>query len=200
MLSLLLSCLLYGIAAFNLTKIPAYVLLAIPKEGLESSAALRAFGYRGRKLQSSPLLFLAPHTLMGSALLALHGAYLDGSAGTVAIPQFDRVFFGLCALFALHLWPERSGIPNRIAKLPLNELAVGTVFAGCAAWWAGHADIGRWVCFAPLILAPVLEIFGIAKSLVLFAKAGGRFDPPEGHKPIRPNPHGYPHFRCPMRN
>ena len=142
-------------------------------------------GWRGNKMQSDPVLFLFLHTVLGSACVSLWAMRFltdlgSGAAGAAA---------ALNVVFALHIWPERSGVPNRLAGGCTNELGILVVLvgsaltlAGVAAEDAGLRNAGMDTAGAAAIAAPVLEVFGLLGSLAYWKKTG-EF-PNEGEEPI----------------
>jgi len=182
------------LAAYNLSKLPWYLgFLSIPSYGMEASMPFHMLaGYRGSKLWSHPVLFLAPHALMGSTLLILHAMYLlleDDKS-----PASSATFFGLAILFATHVIPERAGIPDRSKKLPLNEACIIIIFVGTVLTAAGLIDegVGRITVVVPCLGAPILELLPVIVFLGKKIKNPKyKASSKDGDKPLKRNMDGY---------
>lgn len=196
---------LYAIAAYNLTKLPWYCGLApVPSYGLELSMPLHLLGYRAKKLQSHPFLFLFFHVIMGASILTLFGLRLQGRhlGEWVGAENMDVVYFTLAIVFAVHAFPERSGVPNRTLGKPLNEISIGIIFIAALLQYFGvFSSTTNWsIVLAPCLAAGILEL--LPKVFIFFCKkisSGGSYrmdEGPEGDTPLAPNMTGYAGF-CP---
>lgn len=180
-------------AAYNISKLPWYIgasWIPIPNYGLEASMPLHSLiGFRGVKLGSHPVLFLAPHVVMGAVLLTLYSVFLLGV-------DFDhRIYYALAVFFAIHVIPERAGFPNRTYFLPCNEGAVALVFLGSALAMTGRVteNVGMHIVFAPMLAALVIEM---GPLLMCFGKqvlSNGKFqcESQDGNTPLMRNMNGY---------
>lgn len=195
------SNILFGLAAYNLSKLPWYLgLVGVPNYGLEASMPFHPLiGYRGSKLQSHPVLFLAPHVVMGSSLLTLFGLYLRGDVDV----DTSSIFLPLSLIFAVHVIPERSGIPNRSKGLPLNEVCVAMILSAApAALFFSNAllskDTAMKICVVPCIGAAVMELLPVIACAVKKIKTKGGYvaTSEDGDKPLKRNMSGY--SRCPF--
>lgn len=188
---------LFVLAAYNLSKLPWYLgLVPIPSYGLEASMPFHRWtGYRGSKLWSHPVLFLAPHAVMGSSLLVLHALYLlDYYRQDDNMLSSATAFFGLAAAFAVHVFPERAGIPNRSKKLPLNEACMMTIAVGVGLVAAGIVDqgVGRTIVIVPCLGAPILELIPVLAHLVKkIGNSDYRAASKDGDQPLTRNMAGY---------
>lgn len=185
------SNILFVLAAYNLSKLPWYIGLApVPEYGLEASMPFHTLiGYRGSKLQSHPVLFLAPHAIMGSIILILFGLYLRD------ITAYDQFFVPLTVAFALHVIPERSGIPNRSKGKPLNEFCFITILSVAAIFYAGFFSMETTmkIAFVPCLGAPVLELLPVISCAIKKIKTKGEFkcQSDDGDEPLKRNMSGY---------
>jgi hypothetical protein len=156
-LAITFSNFLLFLAVYNLSKLPWYLGAApIPSYGLETSIPLHPLiGYRSLKLWSHPVLFLAPHAIMGSSLLIMYAMHLRKKE--VADSSY---FFALALVFALHVIPERAGIPTRVTGLPLNQIAVGMILSTIALVFAHVLPIhvGMMTVVLVCLTAPILEL------------------------------------------
>lgn len=187
---------LFILAAYNLSKLPWYVgIFPIPSYGLEASMPFHFLvGYRGSKLWSHPVLFLAPHAIMGSALLIMFGLYLRGNEHLVSS------FYALAVIFALHVIPERAGIPNRSKGMPLNQACFVTILtvAGLVVAGAIPQNIGMNIIIVPCLGAPILELLPVISCAVKKIKSKGEYvcKSADGDTPLLRNMHGY--SSCPF--
>ena len=194
---MLFAAVLFVLAAYNLSKLPWYLgFVPIPSYGLEASMPFHLLmGYRGIKLWSHPVLFLAPHTIMGSSLLILHAMYLlDYHQDDANLLSSATTFFGLAAVFAAHVFPERAGMPNRLRKLPLNEACMITIAVGVGLAVADIVDqsVGRIIVIIPCLGAPVLELLPVFAYLFKKIKNPNyRATSKDGDKPLMRNMAGY---------
>lgn len=197
-LAIAFSNFLFIIAAYNLSKLPWYLGAApIPSYGLEASMPFHPLiGLRGLKLWSHPVLFLAPHTIMGSTLLILFGLYLRGAAllqevGSAAYSYF----YALAVVFALHVYPERAGIPNRSKGIPLNQACIILILTATSLVLAGviPQDAGMKIVMVPCLGAPVLELISVIKTIVnkITTKGTNVYESPDGDTPLPRNMAGY---------
>jgi len=182
---------LFLLAAYNLFKLPWYLgLISIPSYGLEASMPFHSLiGYRGSKLWSHPVLFLAPHTIMGSSLLILYALHVLGKDAVSS-----KFYFSLAILFAIHVIPERAGIPNRSKKLPLNEACIVTIFLGTGLVLAGliNANVGRVVVIVPCLGAPIMELLPVISFAVKKIKNPDyKGESHDGDTPLTRNMSGY---------
>ena len=154
---------LFVIVAYNVTKLPWYLgLVKIPSYGLESSISVHAIcpQYRSSKLQSHPVLFLVPHLLLGCANLTLFGMYLLGwgNVDTVVMAYFICI-----TVHAIHILPERSGIPNRTRpNKPINEASIVVALLGVVLYYFQWTSTltAMIISFLPSLGAPLLEAKG----------------------------------------
>ncbi len=184
------------IAIYNLAKIPWYLgWVNTPNYGLETSMPFHRMGYRGPKLTSHPTLFLAPHALMGAALLTLFGVYLVMED---TVPQFMHLYVAVSIVFGLHAIPERQGIPNRTKEgKPLNEVALTLLFSGTLLIFLGFPSVGMTISVLPLLGAAGMELSKPLKWCIL--RLLGREGPsisPDGDQPLPRNPNGYSGCPC----
>lgn len=194
-ISVTLGLLLYFIALYNVSKIPWYLgWIKTPDYGLEASITVSLIGFRSRKLIAHPTLFLAPHALMGAALLTLYGSYLIFGYSK----SIGNAFFAMGVIFALHAIPERNGVPNRYAQKPINEAAIVVLLAGCAiGYFAGKPQMGMSIGLLPLLFAAGLEArkplpFCIQKALGKEVHAASL----DGDQPLPRNKQGYSSCPC----
>jgi len=190
------SNILFALAAYNLSKLPWYLgLMPVPKYGLEASMPFHSLiGYRGSKLQSHPVLFLAPHATMGSTILILFGLHLRG------VTVHDKFFLPLAVIFALHAFPERSGIPNRSKGMPLNEACVAILLSVAAFVRTGYisAETGMNIGIVPCLGAAVLELLRVISCAVKKVRSNGEYicKSKDGDEPLKRNMSGY--SNCPF--
>lgn len=182
---------LFVLAAYNLSKLPWYLGMApIPTYGLEASMPFHPLiGYRGFKLWSHPVLFLAPHAIMGSSLLILYGLYLRG------IQEFTTYFYSLAVVFAVHVIPERAGIPNRSKGLPLNQVCIVTILSATALVLIDWVPLntGMNIVIVPCLGAPILELIPVIKCAIKKLQTRGEYvcESPDGNTPLPRNMAGY---------
>jgi hypothetical protein len=168
-----------------MTKVPWYTVVPFPATntttgspafGMEGSVSLRAImGYRGSQIKADPGLFLGPHTVMGALMLVIGATVVWRK---VSITAASVYLFPLSAVFALHILPVSDGIPG----LPINILAIVLTVASAAIGTLARRDSDEWLlerCFGMVIFlalsAPVLELFGIFKSIAAMAGNGGEW-------------------------
>jgi hypothetical protein len=190
----LFSLLLFVLAGYNLSKLPWYLGLApIPSYGFEASLPFHALiKYRGSKLWSHPVLFLAPHAVMGSTLLILYAALDVLRVGRIAMGS--EIFFALAVLFAVHIIPERAGIPNRSKRLPLNEACIIIVLTGTALAAMGvvEAGTGRTIVIVPCLGAPILELLPVMSfAIKKIRDPSYKGQSKDGDIPLKRNMKGY---------
>lgn len=144
--------------------------------------------YRGPKLWSHPILFLAPHAVIGSTILILHALYL------LDYNSSSTIFFPLAVFFAIHIIPERAGIPNRRKVLPLNEMCVVLIFLGSSLFFSGFIgeQLARSIVILPCLGAPILEILPVLSFLSKKAKHPTyKATSKDGNEPLKRNMDGY---------
>lgn len=167
------------LAVYNLSKLPWYLGAApIPSYGLETSIPLHPLiGYRSLKLWSHPVLFLAPHTIMGSSLLILYALHLRRSEEQ-ADSWTPSGFLALALVFALHVIPERAGVPTRVTGLPLNQIAICTILLTIALVLARFIpiNIGMNIVISTCLTAPILELKKVISFVVQKIKSKGTFE------------------------
>ena len=171
----------------NIAKVPFYLLehqpatnvsypSGDPPFGMESTIVLRWAGYRSKKIAADPLLFLAPHTVMGCTML---GMWVLVLAGKVDLKRLSPALFAVAAVFAAHIIPVRNGVPNRELDLPINELLCAIIFTACAVgsyalYYFRHNSSfsrkmlkGSWagIVFS-LALAPLSEMKGYVSNTI----------------------------------
>jgi hypothetical protein len=171
----------------NIAKVPFYLLehqpatnvsypSGDPPFGMESTIVLRWAGYRSKKIAADPLLFLAPHTVMGCTML---GMWVLVLAGNVDLKRLSPALFAVAAVFAAHIIPVRNGVPNRELDLPINELLCAIIFTACAVgsyalYYFRHNSSfsrkmlkGSWagIVFS-LALAPLSEMKGYVSNTI----------------------------------
>jgi len=191
-LAIAFSNFLFLLAAYNLSKLPWYLgVLPIPSYGLEVSMPFHSLmGYRGFKLWSHPVLFLAPHAIMGSSLLILYGLYLRGSNIVVG-----TYFYALAVVFCLHVIPERAGIPNRSKGIPLNQACIIIIWTTTALVVAGVVpqNVGINIVIVPCLGAPILELIPVLKCFIQNIQTRGTYKctSPDGDTPLSRNMAGY---------
>jgi hypothetical protein len=191
-LNTICSNILFALAAYNLSKLPWYLGLApVPEYGLEASMPFHTLiGYRGSKLQSHPVLFLVPHATMGSIILILFGLYLRDN-----ITTYNQFFLPLTVVFALHVIPERSGIPNRSKGKPLNEVCFITILSVAAIFYAGFLsmEMAMKIAFVPCLGASVLELLPVISCAIKKVRTKGEFKchSNDGDEPLKRNMSGY---------
>ena len=178
-LAIAFSNFLLFLAVYNLSKLPWYLGAApIPSYGLETSIPLHPLiGYRSLKLWSHPVLFLAPHTIMGSSLLILYALHLRRSEEQ-ADSWTPSCFLALALVFALHVIPERAGIPTRVTGLPLNQIAICTILPTIALVFA-HVipiNVGMNIVISTCLTAPILELNKVISCVVKKIKTKGRMN------------------------
>jgi len=156
------------LVVYNMSKVPFYTFdlpatnttSGNPTYGMESSPSLAWMGVRGAKIKSDPVLFLLPHTLLGSFLLSIATAVVWGKT---SIKAASRFFFPLSALFALHVIPVADGLPS----VAVNVLGVVGVLSGAFLGtvankeddeWLLHRSFGAVLFF--LVVAAVAELLG----------------------------------------
>jgi len=190
------SNILFLLAAYNLSKLPWYLGLApVPKYGLETSMPFHGLiGFRGSKLQSHPVLFLAPHATMGSIALVLFGLYLRHDDNIIT--AYHRNFFiPLTVVFVLHAIPERSGVPNRTKKLPLNEICCITNLSVAIIFYAGFLslEMAMKIAIIPFLGAAVMELLPVISCIIKKIKTKGEFkcQSGDGDEPLKRNMSGY---------
>ena len=153
---------LFCLAAYNLSKLFWYLgVFPIPSYGLEISIPFHALiGYRGLKLCSHPVLFLAPHTILGSSLLTIYGLHLRGVENLIGI------FFALVYLFAVHVVPERAGVPNRIMYgIPVNEFCILILLSSIVVA-SKHVEIAMKMVMTPLLAAAGMELIPVVVCIL----------------------------------
>jgi len=92
----------------------------------------------------------------------------------------SQVFFFLLAfVFALHILPETTGLPNRLFAKPINEVAIFIVLVGvfvgllgCALDNEGMIVAGFNTTGSMSVVAPVLEIMEIVANVGVYLKTG----------------------------
>ena len=184
------SSFLFCLAAYNLSKLPWYVgVMPIPAYGLESSMPFHPLiGYRGYKLWSHPVLFLTPHTIMGSSLLIMYGLALRD------MQNLTLTFYALAVLFALHVIPERAGIPNRSKGLPLNQVCIIMVLTASSLAAAGliSLEMGMNIIIVPCLGAAILELIPVIKwAIKKVQNPDYMCESPDGYAPLERNMNGY---------
>jgi hypothetical protein len=171
----------------NIAKVPFYLLehqpatnvsypSGDPPFGMESTVVLRWAGYRSKKIAADPLLFLAPHTVMGCALL---GMWVLVLLDDVDLKRLSPAFFAVAAVFAAHILPVRNGVPNRELNLPINELLCTIIFTACTVgsyalyYFQHNSGFSRKLlkgCWAgivfSLVLAPLSEMKGYVGNTI----------------------------------
>jgi hypothetical protein len=171
---------------WNATKIP-YYLKDIPNvpASPQITVTLSQGKFKGARMRSDPWFFLTIHTVLGCVVLALWAAILLDPASISS--RTATFFFLMSAAFALHIWPERSGLPNRIFHKPINEIAVFIVLFGCIMGLAGCGQ-GRFdmiltgfnIVGGMSVVAPVLEVAELAFNIFVYAKKGEPRDVDKG--------------------
>jgi hypothetical protein len=185
---------LYALAAYNLIKLPWFCgIIPVPSYGLEISMPLHYFGFRSYRLQSHPFFFVFFHIIMGASILIMYGLRLQGCEWD----HMDVIYFTVAVVFAIHVIPERSGVPNRVFFGGLNESCMVQIFAAATLQyfgiWAGTID---WsIVLAPCLVAIVMELLPDG-FIFLYHKivSGGtyRMEGTEGtEEPLPPNMKGY---------
>lgn len=196
--NIICSNILFILAGYNLSKLPWYTgIVSIPKYGLEASMPFHSIiGYRGSKLQSHPILFLTPHVIMGSIILILFGLYLrndDDDDDSTSLVK--TIFLPLTIIFAIHVIPERSGIPNRSKGKPLNEFCIVTILSVAAIHLAGYLsrETAIKIAFVPCLGAPVLELLPVISCFIKKIKSNGDYkcQSDDGEEPLKRNMNGY---------
>jgi hypothetical protein len=116
-----------AVAFWNCVKIP-FFLVTDPATSVHNSTSL-PFGtensqplyylmnYHGSKQAFDPVLFLAPHTMMGSSFFAMSAAYLLGRA---RFEPMLSVFFPTAIIFCIHTIPCTEGLSNRLTGWPAD--------------------------------------------------------------------------------
>eukprot|EP00286_Rhodomonas_abbreviata_P019283 CAMPEP_0181294752 /NCGR_PEP_ID=MMETSP1101-20121128/3775_1 /TAXON_ID=46948 /ORGANISM="Rhodomonas abbreviata, Strain Caron Lab Isolate" /LENGTH=237 /DNA_ID=CAMNT_0023399445 /DNA_START=304 /DNA_END=1017 /DNA_ORIENTATION=+ len=191
-----------AVAVFSMLKLPWYLgIFKTPDHGLETGVSLSFTGMRGFQLTSHPQFFLAPHVMAGSWLLWQYANRLQkGLIGTCDRSTF--VWFAAATLFGLHVLPERAGVPNR--QIPgTNQFAVFLLWAGSATGFYGLAkgasslvSFGTHLTFAPLFLAPAMDLVS-ALGFTIARIFTGKWPVPDPEKMPR-NPDGYSGKFCPF--
>ena len=115
------------ISLYNLVKIPFFLVLD-PATAVHNSSSMPfgmqnaiplyyVFDYHGSKQAFDPVLFLAPHTMMGVCFFVLSAAYL---LGHVRFEPMLKVFFPMTIIFCIHTIPCRKGLSNRLSGWPAD--------------------------------------------------------------------------------
>ncbi len=203
---------LYFLVAFNAVKLPYYLGDPSKIEASPHITTLTGGRYRGSQMWSDPILFLFVHTLLGCIVVGLWAHSILNPIEMYMSSGASTIFFVIAIIFAVHIWPERAGVPNRLFGKGINEAACGVVILGAllglGGILGGNAGIvkgGYETVGIASILAPCLEFVSILASCARAKDNDWVFLSPDGETPIF-NKDGYYRFRplgplkCPWAN